>query len=54
MQKRYCECGREIRVSFVHKGKIWKSIYWSLCDFSGSKVETCPNCGRRLDIDVLR
>jgi len=54
MQERYCDCGRVIRVSFVLRGRCWKSIYWSLVDFSGRKVETCPECGRRLDIDDLR
>ena len=54
MQERYCECGRVIKVSFVLKDRLWKSIFWSLVDFSGSRVDICPNCGRSLNIDALK
>jgi len=53
MQQRFCLCGRAILVQFCLRGFSWKPTFWSVAHYHGEKVERCPTCGRRLDINDL-
>ncbi len=54
MQDRYCDCGCAIKVQFIPRNLTWAPKYWILANYSGGTVETCPVCGKPLDINRLR
>jgi hypothetical protein len=50
MQRRMCQCGRDIWVQY-RKGRF--AVFWLMSIEFGRTVQCCPDCGRRLDIDEL-
>ncbi len=51
-QKRFCTCGRPVWVCYI-RGRHWTPAFHVPEADPGVLVETCPDCGRSLDIDQL-
>lgn len=54
MQKRFCECGKMIRVRYVLETEDLLVIFESRAGKKEANIEVCPECGRSLSIDDLR
>ena len=54
MQHRYCTCGCPVWVQYLFGEKECKAIFWKKIGIHGIRLELCPCCGDRLDIDELR
>ena len=58
MQKRYCECGQEVRVEYVCPAgpRQWVAVMVPVRVVAqrDAKPQVCPACGRSLSINRLR
>ncbi len=53
MQKRFCECGCLFWVQYLFTNNLFTPLFWpSQGDIK--QVDSCPRCGRHLDINQLR
>ncbi|EPR38674.1 hypothetical protein dsx2_0483 [Desulfovibrio sp. X2] len=53
MQRRTCECGRDIWVQYRIQEGTCRPVFWSVTIQAGRKVHVCPSCGAFLHIDAL-
>jgi hypothetical protein len=54
MQRRMCECGRDIWVQYRISGTVCRPVFWSVSLRAGRTVHVCPSCGAFLHIDALQ
>lgn len=52
-QERTCCCGQQIRV-FYTRARCWTPVFRLADRFPGERIESCPGCGAKLDINELR
>lgn len=52
MQQRYCECGHPVLVAYVITKKGIRHLYRLRARMT--RLMRCPNCGRQIDIDLLK
>jgi len=53
MQRRTCECGRDIWVQYRMQGAVCRPVFWSVTRHAGRTIHVCPSCGSFLHIDAL-
>ncbi len=53
MQRRTCECGRDIWVQYKMQAGGCRPVFWSVTRHAGRTIHVCPSCGSFLHIDAL-
>lgn len=53
MQRRTCECGRDIWVQYRIQAGQCRPVFWSVTRQAGRTIHVCPSCGAFLHIDAL-
>lgn len=53
MQRRTCDCGRDIWVQYRIQGGLCRPVFWSVTRQAGRTIHVCPSCGSFLHIDAL-
>ena len=54
MQKRYCRCGAQILVDYIHgTGDNWKPRFYTPMREERT-INICPRCAKKLNIHFVR
>lgn len=53
MQQRFCSCGASVWVRYFFANKRWMAFFFSSQHSMNGGTDSCPHCGKPLDIQNL-